>query len=280
MTQQGPNKEDLDALKEGAAMMLQTGNRVAALSLLWSAVAIDPTDLTAHRRLAATLANGGDMDGAAEEYARFIEFTLPLGDVNKALAELTYGIGMVGGHQALHGAADKIANAVRALVPPTNAAIAPVASAPSVAQRTAAPTRLPVAATPTPLRVTPKPRLLPKVPFRFCLHDAGDQHYMQLEGGYAGLVPDAVRIVDRSENVVDERLCLPLRDGQGHGPSLMAKPPVAWVVMPIPNMVAAGYEAGMAWTYAFQARVNGDWLALDLIDTGCRLGRARAISAS
>lgn len=280
MTQQGPNKADLDALKAGAAMLLQAGNRVAALSLLWSAVAIDPTDLTAHRRLAATLANSGDVDGAAEEYARFIEFTLPLGDVNRALAELTYGIGMVGGHKALYGAAEKIANAVRELVPPTNAAIAPVASAPSVAQRTATPTRLPAAAAAAALPSAPKPRLLPKVPFRFCLHDAGAQHFMQLEGGHAGLVPDAVRILDRSENVVDERLCLPLRAGEGHGPSVMAKPPVAWVVVPIPNMVAAGYEAGMAWTYAFQARVDGEWLALDLVDTGCRLGRPRAISAS
>src|SRR6266581_567525 len=58
---------DLEALKEGAAMMLQAGNRVAALALLWSAVAIDPLDLAAHRRLAATLAHGGDLEGAAGE---------------------------------------------------------------------------------------------------------------------------------------------------------------------------------------------------------------------
>ena len=41
----GPNRSDLEALKEGAAMMIQAGNRVAAMALLWSAVAIDPTDL-------------------------------------------------------------------------------------------------------------------------------------------------------------------------------------------------------------------------------------------
>src|SRR5437868_12495274 len=109
MSQQGPNKGDLDALKDGAAMLLQAGNRVAALSLLWSAVAIDPTDLTAHRRLAATLANGGDIHGAADEYARYIEFLLPLRDIPRAPTALTYGVNIVGGHQALHGAADKIA---------------------------------------------------------------------------------------------------------------------------------------------------------------------------
>src|SRR5437762_13534801 len=74
-------RSDLDALKDGAAMLTQAGNRVAALALMWSAVAIDPTDLAAHRRLAAMLANSGDLDGAANEYARYIEFMLPIGDV-------------------------------------------------------------------------------------------------------------------------------------------------------------------------------------------------------
>src|SRR5256885_7082062 len=72
-SQSGPNRSDLEALKDGAAMMIQAGNRVAAMALLWSAVAIDPTDLAAHRRLAATLASGGDLDRAPEEYARYIE---------------------------------------------------------------------------------------------------------------------------------------------------------------------------------------------------------------
>src|SRR2546429_5799474 len=91
----GPSRSDLDALKDGAAMLSAAGNRVAALSLLWSAVAIDPLDLTAHRRLAATLASAGDLDGAAEEFARYIEFMLPLGDVTRATLELTYGVNMV-----------------------------------------------------------------------------------------------------------------------------------------------------------------------------------------
>src|SRR2546428_12147429 len=109
-------RSDLDALKEGAAMLTQAGNRVAALALMWSAVAIDPTDLGAHRRLAAMLANSGDVDGAANEYARYIEFMLPIGDVARAPMELGYGAKVPGGHPALHEAPEKIITAVRALV--------------------------------------------------------------------------------------------------------------------------------------------------------------------
>src|SRR6266480_1737096 len=116
---------DLEALKEGAAMMTQAGNRVAALALLWSAVAIDPIDLGAHRRLAATLAHGGDFDAAAEEYARYIEFLLPLGEVGRATLELQYGASTLGGRHALHAAAEKIVAAVREIVPLTDTAIAP-----------------------------------------------------------------------------------------------------------------------------------------------------------
>src|SRR6266511_3212119 len=122
--QPGANRSDLEALKDGAAMMIQAGNRVAAMmiqagnrvaamALLWSAVAIDPTDLAAHRRLAATLAHGGDIDGAADEYARYIEFMLPLGEVGRAALELSYGASVLGGHHALHEAAEKLGSAAR-----------------------------------------------------------------------------------------------------------------------------------------------------------------------
>src|SRR5688572_29928402 len=111
--QGGPNRSDLEALKDGAAMMIQAGNRVAAMALLWSAVAINPTDLGSHRRLAATLARGGDIDGAADEYARYIEFMLPLGEVGRAALELSYGAAMLGSHPALDKAAAKIVIAFR-----------------------------------------------------------------------------------------------------------------------------------------------------------------------
>ena len=279
----GPNRSDLDALKDGAAMMIQAGNRVAAMALLWSAVAIDPTDLASHRRLAATLASGGDINGAAEEYARYIEFMLPLGEVGRATLELSYGSSMIGGHRALHEAAEKIVTAVRSIVPPTNAAISPIA--PGV--RPAAPTMRPLApslvpSAPSVAAPLPSPRLLPKVPFRFCIHADGDRHWMQLEGGIADLVPVAVRVIDTNENVIETRLCIPLAAGdKGHAPAdENAAPGVAWVVVGIPNDVVAAIDAGKPSPYGFQAKVGDDWLSLELADTGCRLGRTRAKSAA
>lgn len=287
----GPNRSDLDALKDGAAMMIQAGNRVAAMALLWSAVAIDPTDLASHRRLAATLASGGDIDGAADEYARYIEFMLPLGEVGRATLELSYGASMLGGHHALHEAAEKIVTAVRSIVPPTGVAIAPTVpgmrpSAPPM--RPIAPARMPApepVRMPAPEAVTaplPTPRLLPKVPFRFCVHADGDRHWMQLQGGTADLVPVAVRVIDTNENVIETRLCIPLAPGdKGHAPTdEHAGPGVAWVVVGVPNEVVAAIDAGKASPYGFQAKVGEEWLSLDLADTGCRLGRARAKTAA
>ena len=297
----GPNRSDLEALKDGAAMMIQAGNRVAAMALLWSAVAIDPTDLASHRRLAATLASGGDIDGAADEYARYIEFMLPLGEVGRATLELSYGASMLGGHHALHEAAEKIVTAVRSIVPPTGMAIAPTVptmrpSAPPM--RPIAPVRMPApepvrmpapeampapeqVRMPAPEAVTaplPTPRLLPKVPFRFCVHADGDRHWMQLQGGTADLVPVAVRVIDTNENVIETRLCIPLAPGdKGHAPTdERTGPGVSWVVVGVPNEVVAAIDAGKPSPYGFQAKVGEDWLSLDLADTGCRLGRTRA----
>ncbi len=266
--QPGANRSDLEALKDGAAMMIQAGNRVAAMALLWSAVAIDPTDLAAHRRLAATLAHGGDIDGAADEYARYIEFMLPLGEVGRATLELRYGASMLGSHPALREAAEKVVTAVRAIVPPTSMAITPSASVMAPSASVIAPSALLMAA---------RPRLLAKVPFRFCVHADGDRHWMQLEGGTAELVPDAVRVIDADENVVETRPCIPLEPGdKGHALALDDRAPaVAWVVVGVPNGVVAAFDAGRPTSYRFQAKVGADWLSLDLADTGCRIGRAR-----
>jgi hypothetical protein len=279
----GPNRSDLEALKDGAAMMIQAGNRVAAMALLWSAVAIDPTDLASHRRLAATLAHGGDIDGAAEEYARYIEFMLPLGEVGRAALELSYGASVLGGHRALHEAAEKIVTAVRAIVPPSNAAIAP----PAPPLRAVAPTTRPVAPTHVPVAreftvPTSAPRLVPKVPFRFCVHADGDRYWMQLEGGTPELVPVAVRVIDPQANVIEARLCIPFAPGDmGHTPvGDKQAPPVAWVVVGIPNDVVAAIDAGRPSPFGFQAKVGDEWVTLDLDDTGCRLGRARAKTAA
>ena len=279
----GPSRSDLEALKDGAAMMIQAGNRVAAMALLWSAVAIDPTDLASHRRLAATLASGGDIDGAANEYARYIEFMLPLGEVGRATLELSYGSSMIGGHRALHEAAEKIVTAVRSIVPPEGVAFTPAAPE----MRPIAPPMRPIAPTPVLVdeRVTaplPTPRLLPKVPFRFCVHADGDRHWMQLQGGTADLVPVAVRVIDTNENVIETRLCIPLAPGdKGHAPTNEhAGPGVAWVVVGVSNDVVAAIDAGKPSPYGFQAKVDEEWLSLDLADTGCRLGHTRANTAA
>ena len=294
--QTGPNRSDLEALKDGAAMMIQAGNRVAAMALLWSAVAIDPTDLASHRRLAATLAHGGDIDGAADEYARYIDFMLPLGEVGRAALELSYGASVLGGHYALHEAAEKIVAAVRSIVPPIGTAIAPSAPAMRLdapAIRPDAPaippdaSAMPVAQThvPTGLDVAtplPTPRLVPKVPFRFCVHTDGDRHWMQLEGGTAELVPVALRLIDAEANVIEARICIPIVPGDwGHMPSIDNQAPaVAWVVVGITSEIVAAIDAGTPSPYGFQAKIGDEWLSLDLVDTGCRRGRVGAKSVA
>jgi hypothetical protein len=241
------HRSDLDALKDGATMLTQAGNRVAALAVMWSAVAIAPTDLGAHRRLAAMLANAGDIDGAANEYARYIEFMIPIGDIGRATMELAYGAKVLGGHPALHEAAEKLITAVRAIVP------GDLAVAPSL----------------------PLPRLLPKVPFRFCIHDDGDRHWMQLEGGTSDLVPSAVRLLDRNDEVVETRRFIPLAAGQkGHAKIVEGEPNgVAWVVLGISDEVVAAIDAGKPSPYRVEAKVGDEWISTVLVDTGCRIGR-------
>ena len=280
-------RSDLDALKDGAAMMIQAGNRVAAMALLWSAVAIDPTDLAAHRRLAATLAHGGDIDGAADEYARYIEFMLPLGEVGRATLELSYGASMLGGHPKLHEAAEKIVTAVRSIVPQTGVSLAPSMQPTAPATPSIAPTTRPKAPTlPPPATPDSAPlpamRLLPKVPFRFCVHADGDRHWMQLEGGTADLVPVAVRVMDAKENIIETRLCIPFAAGdKGHAPAVNnERSGVAWVVVGLPNDVVAAIDAGKPMPCTLQAKVDDEWLSLDLADTGCRLGRTRSTTAA
>jgi len=249
------HRSDLDALKDGAAMLTQSGNRVAALAVMWSAVAIAPTDLGAHRRLAAMLANAADIDGAANEYARYIEFMIPIGDVGRATMELAYGAKVLGGHPSLREAAEKIVTAVRALVPGDAVAAAPT---------------------------LPLPRLLPKVPFRFCVHDDGDRHWMQLEGGTTELVPSAVRLLDRNDEVIETRKFIPLAAGQkGHAKIVEGEPNgVAWVVLGVTDEVVAALDAGKPSPYRVEAKVADEWISTVLVDTGCRIGRRSKVAVS
>jgi hypothetical protein len=80
-------------------------NRIAARALLWAAVAIDPQNFVAHRRLAAALMNAEDIDGAADEYARFIELLLKEHDVRRAAGELAYARSFLGDMPQLSAAA-------------------------------------------------------------------------------------------------------------------------------------------------------------------------------
>ena len=89
-------RTDLAALLAGATLMLKVGNRIAALALLWAAVAIAPLDLAAHRRLAAVLANTGDLAGAANEHARYQEFLIGFGELGRSRDEAAYAAATLG----------------------------------------------------------------------------------------------------------------------------------------------------------------------------------------
>jgi len=98
---------EVDALCRGAAVLSREDNRIAARALLWAAVGIDPQNFVAHRRLAAALLNGEDLEAAAEEYARFIELLLKE-DAHRAAAELAYARSFLGDMPQLRAAADHL----------------------------------------------------------------------------------------------------------------------------------------------------------------------------
>jgi len=98
----------LNTLREGAAKFGREGDRATAVSLLAAAVEVVPADLSAHRRLAAALANQGDMAGAVAEYARFVDVALQTGDSRRALLELAYGRETLGDLKGLLALVDKV----------------------------------------------------------------------------------------------------------------------------------------------------------------------------
>jgi tetratricopeptide (TPR) repeat protein len=98
----------LNSLRDGAAKFARAGDRATAISLLAEAVQLVPEDLSAHRRLAAALANQGDMFGAVEEYERFVDVALRAGDSRRALLELAYGRETLGDLPGLAALVDKV----------------------------------------------------------------------------------------------------------------------------------------------------------------------------
>ena len=131
--------EDRDAalltLREGAAAFARKNERVNAVALLGVAVEIAPFDLAAHRRLAAALANQGDLISACEEYARFIDAALAQRDTRRAWLELTYGRETLGDLPQLLAIADRVAAAQGGAKPtpppPVRVAATPSAPAPA-----------------------------------------------------------------------------------------------------------------------------------------------------
>jgi tetratricopeptide (TPR) repeat protein len=131
--------EDRDAalltLREGAAAFARKNDRVSAIALLGVAVEIAPFDLAAHRRLAAALANQGDLISACEEYARFIDVSLSQRDTRRAWLELTYGRETLGDLPQLLAIADRVAAAQGGAMPtpppPVRVAATPSAPVPS-----------------------------------------------------------------------------------------------------------------------------------------------------
>jgi len=125
----------LNVLRDGAAAFARKADRVNAVTLLGIAVRIAPADLNAHRRLAAALANQGDLISACDEYARFIDVALGQRDTRRAWLELSYGRETLGELSQLLALADRVAAAQNGAAPP-----APDLPAPAGAPTTA-PTR-------------------------------------------------------------------------------------------------------------------------------------------
>ncbi|HEV8670600.1 MAG TPA: hypothetical protein VGS01_07670 [Candidatus Limnocylindria bacterium] len=109
----------LTTLRDAAARYAQAGDRATAVALLLEAVAIAPSDLAAHRRLAAALANQGDLPSAIREYARFVDRALAEKDTRRAWLELAYGRETLGDLPGLRAIVDRVAAASGGAAGPT-----------------------------------------------------------------------------------------------------------------------------------------------------------------
>ena len=295
---------DLMQLTEGAALLSRAGNRVAALAVLWAAVAIAPTDHTAHRHLAATLANGGDLDGAAQEYVRYIEFLLPLGELTRVTAELHYAATTLGTLPALAESVRMVAAQLPELVAQQRELTAGRESAAWAAALDQITSADPVAAVPqaaagaqddqdrqvdqadqtyqthqTHQTLVPFPsaRAGVRIAFSVCLHEDAETDWIQLEGGTPDLKPAKVRLLD-GDTVIDVRRCLAMEPGRrSHARPSGSEPGTVWVVIAAPPAMLRAIERGDGDRYRVEALVGDEWLDTELSDTGCRFGaRAKA----
>jgi hypothetical protein len=82
----------LRMLLDGGAAVAKSGQRAAAIGLYRDATALDPNDLTAHRRLAAALTLAGEPGTAAAEYVRYIQTAMLLGSKERARLEAQFAL--------------------------------------------------------------------------------------------------------------------------------------------------------------------------------------------
>jgi len=82
----------LRMLLDGGAAVAKAGHRTGAIGLYRDATALDPHDLTAHRRLAAALILSGERSAAADEYVRYIEAARLSGATERARLEAEHAL--------------------------------------------------------------------------------------------------------------------------------------------------------------------------------------------
>jgi tetratricopeptide (TPR) repeat protein len=82
----------LRMLLDGGAAVAKAGQRTGAIGLYRDATALDPQDLTAHRRLAAALMLADDRNAATAEFVRYIQAALLLGSRERARLEAEFAL--------------------------------------------------------------------------------------------------------------------------------------------------------------------------------------------
>jgi hypothetical protein len=125
----------LRMLLDGGAAIAKAGQRTSAIGLYRDATALDPSDLTAHRRLAAALMLAGDPGASAAEYVRYIEAALLVGSKERARLEAEFALERHPDSRELLQVARKLGMDVRE--PPAEPATAP-APAPAAPRPAAA----------------------------------------------------------------------------------------------------------------------------------------------
>ncbi len=151
----------LTTLRDAAARFAQGGDRATAVALLLEAVAIAPSDLAAHRRLAAALANQGDLPSAIREYARFVDMALAQQDTRRAWLELVYGRETLGDLPGIRAIVDRVAAATGGAAGPAPR----VGEVPEIIARSELAPRAPAAKTthiPSPVAMSRPTALTPK----------------------------------------------------------------------------------------------------------------------